>query len=117
MEAQKFHKAIDSILELGGQANEYIDRQAPWKLKKEDPERMKSVLYVLAESIRCIAIALQPFIPQSSAKILDQLNIPQDKRGLVDMSADSALKVGTELPKPEGVFPRLEMPENQKEAS
>jgi len=65
------------------------------------------VLYYLAESIRCIAIMLQPFTPGAAEKLLDQLAVPKDQRLFKHLTADYALTPGTALPKPEGVFPRL----------
>ncbi len=100
--------AIERILHFAGKANEYIDTQAPWKLRKENPERMEAVLYILAESIRCIAILLQPFTPIAANKILDQLAIPEDERMLAHLSDKYALKSGISIDKPEGVFPRIE---------
>jgi methionyl-tRNA synthetase len=70
---------------------------------------MGTVLYVLAEVIRCLALAVQPFVPESSAKLLDQLGVAPDARTFAQLSADSALVSGITLPEPKGVFPRLEM--------
>ena len=68
---------------------------------------MHTVLYYLAESIRCIAIMLQPFTPDAAGKLLDQLAVPADKRMFVHLAPEFALVPGAPLPKPEGVFPRL----------
>ena len=107
MQRCKFGEVIGAILEMARTANEYIDKEAPWTLKKTDPARMGTVLYYLAESIRCIAIMLQPFTPDASAKLLDQLAVPENERLFKHLTAEFALKPGTALPKPEGVFPRL----------
>lgn len=103
----QFSKGIEAVWRVVHAANAYIDAQAPWTLKKTDTERMQTVLYVLAETIRCLGIIVQPLMPESASKILDQLNIPEDKRGFEAISADHMLKSGDALPKPEGVFPRL----------
>jgi methionyl-tRNA synthetase len=63
---------------------------------------------VLAETIRYIAIILQPFVPDSATKILDQLSISKDERKFKHLSRNYALKAGTEIPEPKGVFPRIE---------
>lgn len=107
MQRCKFGEVIGSILAMASAANEYIDREAPWTLKKTDPERMQAVLYYLAESIRCIALMLQPFTPDAAAKLLDQLAVPSDQRLFKHLTPEFALKPRTPLPKPEGVFPRL----------
>ncbi len=105
---QQFHVVLQEIINIATHANSYIDKEAPWVLKKENPSRMHMVLYTLAETIRCIAIMLQPFMPDSSSKILDQLSVPNDKRKFNSLSKDDALKSGVELPAPKPIFPRIE---------
>lgn len=106
MDAQAFHKALDKIWTVIGDGNRYVDEQAPWALKKTDPARMATVLYVLAETLRRIAILIQPFMPDSMNRMLDQLAVPKDQRAFAHVSNDYALKPGVALPAPEGVFPR-----------
>ena len=60
-------------------ADRYVDEQAPWALKKTDPARMETVLYVLAEVLRHLAILMQPFMPDAMGKLLDQLAVPADR--------------------------------------
>jgi len=107
MDVQSFNEALESIWVVIRAANAYVDHQAPWKLKKEDPARMETVLYVLAETIRRLGLLTQPFMPESSAKMLDQLVIADDARDFAHFGGDHALKPGTEIPKPQGVFPRF----------
>jgi methionyl-tRNA synthetase len=107
MDEKKFHLALEEILSIATKANAYIDKEAPWGLKKTDPKRMQHVLYCLAECIRCIAILLQPIMPGSSSKILDQLGIPVDKRNITELSTDKSLVPGKSLLAPEPVFPRF----------
>jgi methionyl-tRNA synthetase len=101
------HRALEDIWSLVMAANAYIDVQAPWTLKKTDPERMKTVLYVLSEVIRCLAIAIQPVVPASAAKMLDQIKIPTDARNFSNLAAPMAFKGGEAINPPEGVFPRI----------
>ena len=103
------HKALELIWEVCGAANRYVDAQAPWTLRKTDPARMATVLWVLAETVRRLAILTQPYMPGASAKLLDLLAIPTDERGFA--SLDTALRAGTALPAPSGVFPRHVEPE------
>jgi methionyl-tRNA synthetase len=103
------NKALEDIWQLVTAANGYIDVQAPWTLKKTDPERMKTVLYVLTEVIRCLAILIQPVVPASAAKMLDQLNVPPDQRDFTFVSEKHALKGGEAINEPQGVFPRIEV--------
>lgn len=101
---QAFNKALEATWDVIGAANRYVDDQAPWGLKKTDPERMKTVLYVLAETVRRLAILTQPVMPDSMAKMLDQLSVAADARGFESLA--TPLEAGAPVPKPEGIFPR-----------
>ena len=103
------HKALELIWEVCGAANRYVDAQAPWTLRKTDPARMATVLWVLAETVRRLAILTQPYMPGAAAKLLDLLAIPADERGFAAL--DTTLRAGTALPAPSGVFPRHVEPE------
>jgi methionyl-tRNA synthetase len=105
---QTFHKALDAIWLVIGDGNRYVDSQAPWALKKTDPARMGTVLYVLAETVRHLAILCQPFMPQSCGRMLDQLGVPPGGRTFAALTMASALKPATTLPKPEPIFPRFQ---------
>ena len=108
LDVQAFHTALEALWKVVRMANGYVDNQAPWKLAKEDPARMATVLYVLAETIRHLALLTQPYMPDASARILDQLAVGEDARSFEFFGPDHALKPGTALPKPEGVFPRFQ---------
>lgn len=113
----RFHEILADIMDIAAEANNYIDQKAPWKQKKENPALMEATLYHLLEGIRCIAIMLQPFIPESSSKILDLLNTPPDARGFDYLTPEHALISGTAILPPEPVFPRfLENSEESKNA-
>jgi methionyl-tRNA synthetase len=107
IDAQSFHEAIEAIWAVVRAANGYVDQQAPWKLHKEDPARRDTVLYVLAETIRHLGLYVQPLMPDSASRMLDQLAVPADARRFVHVGPAHALKPGTSLPKPEPVFPRF----------
>ncbi|MEX0344108.1 MAG: methionine--tRNA ligase [Rhizobiaceae bacterium] len=104
MQGQQIHKALAAIFAVVSAGDRYIDGQAPWVLRKTDPARMEAVLYTVAETVRRVAILTQPFMPDSSARLLDLLAVPQDARSFGDL--EKALVAGTALPKPQGVFPR-----------
>ena len=112
LEVQALHKALEAVWQVVSDANRYVDSQAPWTLRKSDPARMATVLYVLAEVIRHLATMTQPVMPESSSKILDQLAVPEDMRNFAALAPEYALKPGTELPKPQGVFPRYQTAES-----
>ncbi|MGF1640273.1 MAG: methionine--tRNA ligase [Rhodospirillales bacterium] len=106
IDAQAFHEALERIWTVVRAANGYVDRQAPWALRKTDPARMNAVLYVLAEVIRHLAMILQPFVPDAAARMLDQLAVAPAHRAFGCFGRDHALVAGTALPPPRAVFPR-----------
>jgi len=106
IDRQAFHEGLEAVWVVVRAANAYVDRQAPWALRKTDPARMATVLYVLAETVRRVALLLQPVMPHSMARLLDQLGVPAEARDFAALGEDAALVPGTPLPKPEGVFPR-----------
>ena len=94
-------------------ANRTIDDAAPWSLKKTDPDAMGNVLYMFLEIIRHLAILLQPFMPNSSGLMLDQISVKNDQRTFRFLHSSTkknfdsnSLKPNTKLPSPSGVFPR-----------
>jgi len=99
-----FSEALEEVWKVVRAANAYIDRQAPWALRKTDPDRMAAVLRVLVEGLRIIGTVLQPFMPASMAKLLDQLGVAEGARALSDLA--TALPDGVPLPAPQGIFPR-----------
>ncbi|MEZ5811274.1 MAG: methionine--tRNA ligase [Rhizobiaceae bacterium] len=104
MGRQAIHRALEAIFAVVSEADRYIDAQAPWTLRKTDPGRMGAVLYTVAETVRRIALMTQPFMPGSSAKLLDLVAVPESRRAFADL--ETMLEPGTPLPAPQGVFPR-----------
>ncbi len=102
------HLAFEEVVKLGRLANEYVDRNAPWALKKTDVSRMEAVLYTLVEVIRIIGILLQPLIPTSAAKILDVLAVSDGDRSFNCASSNYALKSGAIINSPEIIFLRID---------
>ncbi len=101
---QALHDALEEVWRVIRAANAYIDRQAPWALRKSDPARLADVLRVLADTLRGIATMLQPAMPVSMSAMLDQLGVPPDQRDFA--SLETPLAGGIALPAPRGVFPR-----------
>jgi methionyl-tRNA synthetase len=108
MERQTFHDGLEEAWKVIRAANGYIDRQAPWALNRTDKVRMGEVLRVLADTIRVVATLLQPVMPGSMARMLDQLGVPAD--GRVFAALGVPLTDGQALPPPQGVFPRYVEP-------
>ena len=105
IDRQALHEALDDVWRVIRASDSYIDQMAPWSLRKTDPVRMGHVLRVLAEAIKAIAIVLQPFMPASMTRLLDQLGVSPDSRSLA--AVDARLLDGALLPAPEGLFPRF----------
>jgi methionyl-tRNA synthetase len=100
-----FSEALEEVWKIVRAANAYIDHQAPWALRSSDPPRMAAVLRVLADTLRVIATVLQPFMPGSMGRMLDQLGVPANARNLAALA--TPLPAGTALPAPQAVFPRF----------
>lgn len=112
MNAFHINEAIGEIFKLVRLCNKYIDLAAPWLLAKDEANkaRLGTVLYNLAECLRIIGVALQPFLTRTSPKIFAQLGITAEAL----MSFDSIhtfglLPVGQKVVKDEALFPRIDM--------
>jgi methionyl-tRNA synthetase len=104
VDRQALHEGIEDVWKVIRAANAYIDHQAPWTLRKTDPERASHVLRVLADSLRVVATVLQPVMPGSMGRMLDQLGVPLDQRLLASLA--QKLAADMPLPAPEGIFPK-----------
>jgi len=113
-EALNFSAGIEGWMRAVFACNAYVDEQAPWALRKTDPERMEAVLLCLFVAIRDLAIAISPVVPASAAKILDQLGIPAGERDLAALADPDwftrRVASGAVLEAPSPAFPRLELP-------
>ena len=107
IDKQSFHEAIKLIWTFISDANKYVDEQAPWKLRKTDERRMNDVLWILADTIRKIAIIVQPFMPDSSTKILDQLSIDISERDFNYLDSKHVIKTN-KINSPSPIFPRID---------
>ncbi len=98
--------ALQTIWEAMTATNQYFAEQAPWALRKTDPARADAVLYTTAEALRRLAIMVYWAIPEGSTKMLALLGrlAPAHTNERFDR-----LVVGSSLPAPTGVFPRLEL--------
>ena len=115
MARHELHNYLTPVMEAVSEANRYFAAEEPWSLKKENPARMGTVLYVTAELVRQAAILLQPVIPTGAGQLLDLLKVDSTKRDFAALGPDNRLQGGTPLPKPEGVFPRLSALEESSE--
>ncbi len=118
MDEFKASKALDEIFVLLRRTNKYIDDTMPWALAKDETkkDRLATVLYNLIEAIRFAAIALEPYLPSTSVKILDQINT--DEREMKDLTSFGLYKVGTKVTsQPQQLFARLDPKEIEKKVN
>lgn len=112
MDKLRVADAISEIFTMFKRCNKYIDETTPWALAKDEAkkDRLATVLYNLVESIAIGASLLEPFMPETSKKILTQLNA--SKRELSEASEFGKYVSGTKVTdKPEILFARLDLNE------
>ena len=112
MDELRVADAITEIFNLFKRCNKYIDETMPWALAKDESKkgRLATVLYNLVEAISIGACLLEPFMPETSAKILSQLGAK--KRSLEVMNMFGLYQSGTKVTdKPEILFARLDVNE------
>jgi methionyl-tRNA synthetase len=108
--ALAFDEAIFEVISFASECNYFINQKAPWNMKKEYRiEEMNLVISTIAESLRIIAISLQPFIPTLVAILLDNLNIDKKCRKLKNINPDFCLSYDHQIKEPKAIFPRLEI--------
>ncbi len=114
-----FSIGIEAWMKAVYACNQYIDAQAPWALRKTDPDRMNAVLATLVQVIRILALAIQPVIPASAGKMLDQLGVGHGDRDFAVITSDWYERLASSdfrLAPPSPIFPRLEMPSEETTA-
>lgn len=104
----QFHRGLEGIWKVVADCNRYFSAQEPWVLRKTDPERMATVLWVTLEVVRVVALLVQPVMPGSASRLLDALGQDAQQRDFAAVA--ESLRPGTELPRPTPVFPRYEAP-------
>lgn len=117
MEKYAFQNGLAEVFKVISRTNKYIDETAPWALGKDETKkaRLATVLYNLLESLRVSASLLSPFMPESAAKIAEQIGATAE-----DVSYENAAKIGV-LPKNVTVhkgatlFPRIDMQKELEE--
>lgn len=99
---------LDAVISLARRSNKYIDETMPWVLAKDEAQkpRLGAVLYNLLESIRFLAVLLQPFMPETAEKIFAQLNT--DCKDYASLSAFGGLHAGDKVGEPVPLFGRID---------
>jgi methionyl-tRNA synthetase len=108
-EELNFSAGIEAWLRAVFACNQYVDAQAPWTLRKTDPERMRVVLATLVNAIRLLALAIRPVVPGSADAVLDQIGAAAGERDFAAIEAhDWTSRRVAPLP-PVPIFKRLEL--------
>jgi len=101
--------AINEVFKIVRQANKYIDETTPWKLK-EDKERLAVVLHNLYFALFSVSTYLKPFLPETSERMLKQLDINSDLAIFENVNNDFNLNLkGNKTVKGEALFKRLDI--------
>jgi methionyl-tRNA synthetase len=112
IEHLEFSRALEAIWQVVQIANQYVDKNAPWTLAKNesDADRLSTVLYHLAETLRYLSLATYPFLPMSSQSISDRLGLSLDFEAplLKDKAEWGGLPTDTAIHKGTSLFPRIE---------
>ena len=82
MNNQNLNNYIKSVINISFLTNKYINDEEPWKLKKNNIEKMNNILHIALEQIAKISILFNPIIPNATSKVLDALNIKPELRNL-----------------------------------
>ena len=112
MDELQFSVALQDIWQLIGECNRYIDQNMPWVLAKteEGRERLKTVMYVLCECIRIVAILIAPTMPRTPARIFEQLGVSDPALcSFESTSRFGVLPAGGRVQKGEALFPRIDI--------
>ncbi len=102
----KFRDAQKEAMNLARIGNKYIADEEPWKVIKTDPERVKTIIYISLQLTANLAIAFEPFLPFSSKKLREMLNM--DTFRWEDLGSTTLLPAGKQLAKPSLLFEKIE---------
>jgi methionyl-tRNA synthetase len=115
MQRCEIHRALEAIFELVDVVNRYLEQRAPWKAAKQEgaEQLVATTLYTGCEALRCIALLLAPFLPETSATIFERIGLAGALDGahiLDDACTWGRSTAGTPTTKGAALFPRLDPP-------
>ncbi len=112
MNALQFSNALTEIWKLVGECNRYIDLTTPWVLAKNEADRPRlgTVLYVLLECARLVAILISPTMPRTPERIFEQIGVTDDALKTWDsVKVFGGVVPGSKVHKGEALFPRIDV--------
>ncbi|VVB58210.1 Methionine--tRNA ligase [Candidatus Anstonella stagnisolia] len=111
LEKVQIKEALHVAMSAGKEANAYFQKNKPWETAKTSREDCESAIYVLLHQVKDLAIVLEPYLPNTSAGIFEQLNVKQEKW---DGIGKLSLKAGHKLGEPKILFKKIEAAEISK---
>ncbi len=122
MRAYEFRAALQRVMDIASKGNQLLQFNEPWKAVKEDPERVKVIMNAALQIVAALSMAMDPFLPFTSAKLRALLNIETENRsgGLLELmnqlaEGEEILKPGHIVEKPEHLFSRMDDQKIQKQ--
>ena len=106
IERYRFREALNELMNLARLGNKYLTDMEPWKLAKSDPKKVKEIMVVSLQIVTNLAILSEPFLPFTSKKLSNLLNIKEYK--WKEAGSADILKAGHKINKPELLFERIE---------
>jgi len=103
----KMRQALEVITELSSQGNVYLTRKEPWHSIKKEPEKAETTLYVASQVVKSLSILLEPFIPESAAKIRDMLDLKIQERDAWFSAGETPLRPGHKINRPKPLFEKI----------
>jgi len=108
MNNQNLNEYIKIVVRFSFDANKYFNDAEPWAVKKNDPERMKTILFTIVQQIKNISILLNPIIPNATNKVLAIMNFSGENIKIDKINDDNFLNHDKELDNLEILFNKIE---------
>ena len=108
MNSQNLNEYIKKVVSFSFEANKYFNDSEPWKVKKNDPERMNAILFTVCEQIKNISILLNPIIPNSTSKVFETMNIKKEDQSIESINKLDCFNHDMELKELEILFTKIE---------
>ncbi|MEP6958457.1 MAG: methionine--tRNA ligase [Nitrospirota bacterium] len=112
LERLEFNRALEAVGQVVQMANQYVDKTAPWTLAKNESaaDQLRTVLYHMAETLRCLSLAIYPFMPASAQTMSQQVGLSIDFTSpLLQQNVEwGGLTAGTTIHKGSSLFPRIQ---------
>lgn len=115
MRAHEFRAGLQRVMDISASGNQLLQFNEPWKIAKEDPERVKVIMNAALQIVAALSVAMAPFLPFTSAKLRSLLNLQSDDStgDLLELmnqlaEGEEILKPGHDIEKPKHLFSRID---------